>query len=86
MKFFLLLTGACALTCSAALAQTSVPPGTVPGSLPVVTPDMTNAGSPRAPKRAAKVPNLTRQDQKKLRKMGKMKPGADGASDVNLRY
>ncbi|AMR27047.1 hypothetical protein A0257_07935 [Hymenobacter psoromatis] len=70
MKSFLLLAAACALTASAALAQTAVPSGTVPGSLPVVTPDMTNAGSPRAPKHAAKVPGLDRRDQKRLRKMG----------------
>ncbi len=70
MKSFLLFAAACALTASGALAQTSVPAGTVPGSLPVVTPDMTNAGSPRAPKHAAKVPGLDRRDQKKLRKMG----------------
>ncbi|TDN39936.1 hypothetical protein E4631_05795 [Hymenobacter sp. UV11] len=70
MKSFLLLAAACALTASAALAQTTVPPGTVPGDQPVVTPDMTNAGSPRAPKRAAKVPGLDHHDQKRMRKMG----------------
>ncbi len=70
MKFFLPLAAACALAASAALAQTTVPPGTVPGDQPVVTPDMTNAGSPRAPKHAAKVPGLDHRDQKKLRKMG----------------
>ena len=70
MKYLLLLAAACALTTSAALAQTSVSSGNVPGSLPVITPDMTNAGSPRAPKHAAKVPGLDRRDQKRLRKMG----------------
>ncbi len=70
MKSFLLIAVACAITISAALAQTTVPPGTVPGAQPVVTPDMTNAGSPRASRHAARVPGLDHHDQKRLRKMG----------------
>lgn len=71
MKSLLLLTAACALTASAALAQTTAPPGTVPGSLPVVTPDMRNAGSPRASRHDEKVPGLSHQERKRLRKLSK---------------
>jgi len=83
MKSFLLLAGACALTASAALAQTAVPPGTVPGALPVVTPDMTNAGSPRAKSRDEKVPGLSHRDEKRLRKLGKVKPDSYGKTKAN---
>ena len=77
MKVLLLLAALWGTT-GAALAQTVVPPGTVPGAQPVVTPDMTNAGSPRAPKHRDKVPNMSRQDQKRLRKMSKVKATPDG--------
>ncbi len=78
MKSLLILAGALLLTASDALAQTVIPPGTVPGAQPVNTPDMSNAGSPRAHARTEKVPNMDRRDQKKLRKMGKVKTNPEG--------
>ncbi len=53
---------------------TGVPitPGTVPGAQPAVTPATRDAGSPRASRHDEKVPGMSRQDRKRIRKMGKM--------------
>jgi hypothetical protein len=53
-------------------------PGTVPGSQPVVTPGMRDAGSRRASHHDAEAPGMSHQDRKRLRKMAKIKPGAAG--------
>ena len=82
MKFLLLLAAALALTASAAPAQTAGP-GPVPGSQPVVTPDMRNAGSPRAPSRDEKAPGMSHRAEKRLRKMGKPKSNPDGTMKTN---
>ena len=88
MKSLLILLAALTLSASAALAQTVLPsggvaptggtitPGTVPGSQPLVTPPMHDAGSPRARRHDEKVPGMSRRDEKQLRKMGKVKPGS----------
>lgn len=83
MKLLLILVSALMCAASATLAQTVVAPGTIPGAQTVVTPDMRNAGSPRAPGHDEKVPNLDRRDQKKLRKLGKVKPNASGTMKAN---
>ena len=59
---------------------TGVPitPGTVPGTQPVVTPGMRDAGSRRASHHDAEAPGMSHQDRKRLRKMAKVKPGAAG--------
>lgn len=72
-----------ALTAHAALAQTVTPAGTVPGPKTVVTPDMRNAGSPRASRRDMKVPGLSHHDQKRMRKMSKVKSNPDGTIKRN---
>jgi hypothetical protein len=50
----------------------------VPGSQPVVTPGMRDAGSRRASHHDAEAPGMSHQDRKRLRKMAKIKPGAAG--------
>ena len=88
MKALPLLLAALLLPASATLAQTVLPsgavaptgtstPGTVPGSQPVVTPNMRNAGSPRGKARDAKIPGLSRHEERQLRKMAKARPEAD---------
>lgn len=82
MKSFLILAGALALSTSAALAQTVVSgtstpgtavPGTVSSAQPAAPIGDSNAGSPRARGHVAKAPNMTREDKKMMRKMGKVK-------------
>ena len=88
MKALPLLLAAVLLPAGAALAQTVLPsgavaptgtttPGTVPGSQPVVTPNMRNAGSPRAKARDVKASGMSRRDERQLRKMAKARPAAD---------
>jgi hypothetical protein len=86
MKLFLMLAAAFALSATAALAQTVVSGSTVPG--PVASPEtnspagVSNGGSPRARGHVADAPNMTREDKKMMRKMGKVKykPDATKAS------
>lgn len=54
-----------------------VTPATVPGAQPVVTPATRDAGSPRAARHDEKVPGMSREDRKRIRKMGKVKYSAD---------
>lgn len=54
-----------------------VTPGTVPGSQPFSTPTTRDGGSPRASHHDEKVPGLSRQDRKQMRKMGKVKYNSD---------
>ena len=54
-----------------------VTPATVPGSQPLSTPDTRDGGSPRAARHDEKVPGLSPQDRKRMRKMGKMKFNSD---------
>ena len=77
MKFLLLLAGAWALTASPVFAQTVVP-GAEPEARPVIPTGVTDAGSPRAHRRAQKVPNLDRQEKKMMRKMGKVNSTPEG--------
>lgn len=56
-----------------------VTPATVPGAQPVVTPATRDAGSPRAARHDEKVPGMSRQDKKRLRKMGKMDFNSDAS-------
>ena len=53
---------------------TGVPitPATVPGAQPLSTPATRGAGSPRAARRAEKVPGLSRQERRQNRKIDKM--------------
>ncbi|RYY09361.1 MAG: hypothetical protein EOO36_22370 [Cytophagaceae bacterium] len=57
---------------------TGVPitPATVPGSQPLSTPATRDAGSPRASRHDEKVPGMSREDKKRIRKMGKVKYSA----------
>jgi hypothetical protein len=54
-----------------------VSPATVPGSQPLSTPATRDAGSPRASSHDEKVPGLSRQDRRQMRKSGKMHYSAD---------
>jgi len=81
MKSLLMLAAAFVLSAGAAHAQTVVSGTTVPG--PVPSPENTapvntsNGGSPRARGHVAKAPNMTREDKKMMRKMGKVKYNSD---------
>ncbi|MFD1872029.1 hypothetical protein [Hymenobacter bucti] len=63
----------------AVVNPTGVPvtPATVPGSQPLSTPATRDGGSPRASRRDEKVPGMSREDRKRIRKMGKVKYSAD---------
>lgn len=63
------------------VAPSGVPvtPATVPGSQPLSTPATRDAGSPRASRHDEKVPGMSRQDKKRIRKMGKMDFDADAS-------
>ena len=54
-----------------------VTPATVPGAQPLSTPATRDAGSPRAARHDEKVPGMSREDRKRMRKMGKVKYNAD---------
>jgi opacity protein-like surface antigen len=82
MKSFLMLAGALVLSTSAAFAQTVVSgtttpgtavPGTVSAGQPATPIGDSNAGSARGRGRHATAPNMTREDKKMMRKMGKVK-------------
>jgi len=77
MKYFLLLAGALGLSTNAAQAQTAVP-ANVPGALPVVPPNASEAGSPRAHRRTEKVPGTTHREKKRLRKLAKVPTNPEG--------
>ena len=84
MKYSLLLAGAFALSTGVTLAQTTVPAGTVPGTPLVTTPDMRNAGSPRASHRDEQAPDMSRRDEKRLRKMAKVKSTRAGTKNAKM--
>jgi len=65
-------SGAVAPTGAVTPTGTTVTPATVPGSQPLSTPATRDGGSPRASRKDEKVPGMSRQDKKRLRKMGKM--------------
>ena len=71
-------SGAVAPTGALAPSGAIVTPSTVPGSQPLSTPDMREAGGSRAARHDEKAPGMTHQDRKQLRKMGKVKPSSDG--------
>jgi hypothetical protein len=79
-------SGAVAPTGAVAPA-TGVPitPGTVPGAQPLSTPATRDAGSPRAARRDRKVPGMTREDRKRIRKMGKVKYSADSEKESGVK-
>lgn len=66
-------SGAVAPAGAVAPSGAIITPGTVPGSQPVVAPDMGDGGSTRARRRDEKIPGLNHQDRKELRKMGKVR-------------
>lgn len=66
-------SGAVAPTGAVAPSGTIITPGTVPGSQPLSTPDTRDGGSPRASRHDEKVPGMSHQDRKQIRKMGKLK-------------
>lgn len=57
------------------VAPSGVPvtPATVPGAQPLSTPATRDGGSPRASRRDEKVPGMSREGRKRMRKMGKVK-------------
>ena len=61
------------------VAPSGVPvtPATVPGAQPLSTPATRDAGSPRAARHDEKVPGMSREDRKRMRKMGKVKYNSD---------
>jgi len=63
----------------AVITPSAVPvtPATVPGAQPLSTPATRDAGSPRPARRDKKVPGMSREDRKRIRKMGKVKYSAD---------
>jgi len=65
-------SGAVAPTGAVAPSGQIITPATVPGSQPLSTPDARDGGSPRASRRARKVPGMSRQDRRQNRKMDKM--------------
>ncbi|RZK28041.1 MAG: hypothetical protein EOO63_12120 [Hymenobacter sp.] len=84
MKCFLFLASVLALGTSAAWAQTTVPAGTVPGTPIVTTPDMRDAGSPRASSRDERAPDMSHRDEKRLRKMAKVKSTRAGTKNAKM--
>ena len=54
-----------------------ISPATVPGAQPLSTPATRDGGSPRAKRRAEKVPGLTREERRQNRKIDKMHYSAD---------
>ncbi|RZK29805.1 MAG: hypothetical protein EOO63_08255 [Hymenobacter sp.] len=61
-----------------------VTPATVPGAQPLSTPATRDGGSPRASRHDEKVPGMSREDKKRMRKMGKVKysPSSEKQSGV----
>lgn len=70
-------SGAVAPTGAAVSSGAIITPATVPGSQPLTTPGMRDAGSPRAATHDEKVPGMSHQDRRRLRKMAKVRPGVD---------
>ncbi len=58
-------------------AGTPVTPGTVPGAQPLNTLDRGDGGSPRAHRRNDKIPGLSREDRKEVRKLNKVRSKED---------
>ena len=75
-------SGGVAPTSTTTPAGTTLTPGTVPGSQPLATPNMRDAGSPRASRRREKVPGMSRQDRKELRKLGKVRAMPDENGEI----
>lgn len=62
-----------------------IPSGTVPGSQPLSTPDTRDGGSPRAARRAQKVPGMSREDRRQNRKTDKMKYTSDAEKQAGKK-
>jgi len=79
-------SGAVAPT-GAVATPTGVPitPATVPGAQPLSTPATRDAGSPRAARHDEKVPGMSREDKKRIRKMGKVKYSADSEKQSGVK-
>jgi hypothetical protein len=82
MKAFVMLTSVGVLAATIALAQTAVP-ANVPGALPVVPPNASDAGSPRAHRRTEKLPGMSHSEKKRLRKLAKGPANLQGASKTH---
>jgi hypothetical protein len=70
-------SGAVAPTGAITPAGTPVTPGTVPGAQPLNTLDRGGSGSARGHRRTDKIPGLSREDRKELRKLNKVRPKGD---------
>lgn len=62
-----------------------VTPATVPGAQPLSTPATRDGGSPRASRRDEKVPGMSREDRKRIRKMGKVKYNAESEKQSGVK-
>jgi hypothetical protein len=82
MKTFVMLTSVSVLAATIALAQTAVP-ANVPGALPVVPPNASDAGSPRAHRRTEKLPGMSHSEKKRLRKLAKVPANPQGSSKTH---
>lgn len=71
----------------AVITPSAVPvtPATVPGAQPLSTPATRDAGSPRPARHDKKVPGMSREDRKRLRKMGKVKYSADAEKESGVK-
>lgn len=78
-------SGAVAPTGAVAPSGQVITPGTVPGSQPLSTPDAQDGGSPRASRRARKVPGLDRQERRQNRKMDRMHYTADAEKQAGKK-
>ncbi len=70
-------SGAVAPTGAITPAGAPVTPGTVPGAQPLNTLDRGDGGSPRARRRNDKIPGLSREDRKEVRKLNKVRSKED---------
>jgi hypothetical protein len=62
-----------------------VTPATVPGAQPLSTPATRDAGSPRAARHDEKAPGMSREDRKRIRKMGKVKYSAESEKQSGVK-
>lgn len=67
-------SGAVAPTGAITPAGAPITPGTVPGAQPLNTLDRGGNGSARGRRRKDKIPGLSREDRKELRKLNKIRP------------
>lgn len=73
-------SGAVAPTGATTPTGAVITPGTVPGAQPAADLNPGDAGSPRARRHSDKIPGLSHQDRKELRKLSKVRamPTEDG--------